>query len=84
MTTVTLPRPGSTLLTGADRDLIGMLADGVPSKQAARSFGVSPAAVDLWVRRLMAATGTANRTHLVATALRCGWIGAQDAYGAAA
>jgi DNA-binding NarL/FixJ family response regulator len=74
MTAVTLPRPGSALLADRDRALIAMLADGVPSKQAARSLGVSPAAVDLWVRRLMAATGTANRTHLVATALRCGWL----------
>lgn len=75
---ITLPRPGASLLSVRDRELLAMLADGVGSKQAGRALGVSAAAVDLWVRRLMSATGTANRTHLVATALRCGWLAAGD------
>ena len=83
-TVITLPRPGSTLLTDFDRRAIALLADGMTIKSAARRLGVDPAWLGTHVARLTAKTGTSNGTHLVATALRSGWIGAQDAYGAAA
>lgn len=71
---LTLPRPGSTLLTDTDRDLIRMLADGLSLRQIAARLGVSFSVVGNRLSRLYARTGTSNSTHLVATALRSGWL----------
>ncbi|HEY8977862.1 MAG TPA: helix-turn-helix domain-containing protein [Burkholderiaceae bacterium] len=84
MTALTLPRPGSTLLTDADRDLIRMLADGMTGKQIGRRLGVAPTVVSTRTARLRAKTGTDNTAHLVATATRCGWIGAWELHRIAA
>lgn len=69
-----LPRPGHALLTDADRAMLLMLADGLTLKQAAARLGTSPSAVGTRLSRLYAETGTSNGTHLVATALRHGWL----------
>jgi len=82
-TTVALPRPGSSLLSDADRRLIAHLAAGLTAKEIARRTGRSRNAVALSVSRLLAKTGTSNAAHLVATALRCGWLDG-GAYEAAA
>lgn len=82
--TLALPRPGSALLDHADRALIRMLSEGLGSKQIGRRLGIATLAVEKRMSRLHAKTGTENTAHMVATALRCGWIGAEDAYGAAA
>ncbi len=71
---IALPRPGASLLTDADRDLIRMLADGWSLKRIGRHYGLSAVAIGNRLSRLYARTGTNNSAHLVATALRCGWL----------
>lgn len=84
MTVVTLPRPGASLLTNADRHLIAMLADGYPYKRIGPLIGIHPASVGNRVMSLVRRTGTENPRHLVATALRCGWLDDDAASRAAA
>lgn len=74
MTAPTLPRPGSTLLTDADRDLIRMLADGMSAAEIGRRAYISERVAQRQVQAIMDKTGTRNATHLVAVALRCGWL----------
>lgn len=81
---VALPRPGSTLLTDEDRRIIALLAAGYTIKSAARRLEMNPATLGVHISRLLARTGTSNGTHLVATALRCGWLDGDDAFEAAA
>ena len=81
---ISLPRPGSTLLTADDRALIQMLSEGLACKQIGRRLGISALAVEKRMSRLHAKTGTENTAHLVATALRCGWLDGGDAFESAA
>lgn len=74
MTATTLPRPGATLLTDADRALLAALADGKTLKRIAADYATNIPAVQRWIGHLLRRTGTENRTHLVATAVRCGWL----------
>lgn len=55
-----------------------MLADGEPCKRIARHLGICTGAVKKRMSRLYVKTGTENSAHLVATALRCGWLGADE------
>lgn len=82
--TITLPRPGSMLLNDTDRAILRMLALGLDSVDVARRYHLGHAFADGRVRSLLAKTGTDDLGQLVVTAVRSGWIGAQDAYGAAA
>jgi DNA-binding NarL/FixJ family response regulator len=81
---IALPRPGSTLLNDTDRAILRMLALGLDSVDVARRYHLGHAFAAERVRSLLAKTGTDDLDQLVVTALRSGWIGAQDAYGAAA
>jgi len=71
---IALPRPGSTLLTDADRGLIRMLADGMSAAEIGRRLYISERVAQRRVQAILDKTGTRNATHLVATALRCGWL----------
>lgn len=69
-----LPRPGSALLSDADRELIAMLADGMSAAEIGRRTFVSERVAQRRVQAVTAKTGTRNAAHLVAAALRCGWL----------
>lgn len=75
---ISLPRPGSTLLDVADRDLIAMLADGMSAAEIGRRVYISERVAQRRVQAILDKTGTRNATHLVATALRCGWLSGTD------
>ncbi len=74
MTAVTLPRPGTGLLSDADRALIGMLADGMSAAEIGRRTYVAERMAQKRVHAVLTKTGTRNAAHLVAVALRCGWL----------
>lgn len=63
------PRPND-----AERRVLECLADGMSDKRIAREIGSPLATVTSRVRRLMAKAGADNRTHLLALAIRRGWI----------
>lgn len=79
MTAVTLPRPGASLLTDADRQLIAMVAGGLTVTQIGDRLGESEQAVTKRLRDLRATTCTRNNRHLVNTAKRNGWIDCETA-----
>jgi DNA-binding CsgD family transcriptional regulator len=80
---ITLPRPGSSLLADADRELIALLADGMSAAEIGRRLFISERVAQRRVQAILDKTGTRNATHLVATALRCGWLD-RDAHEVAA
>ncbi len=66
-----LPRPRPT---DVERRLLECLVDGMSDKQIARATGSPLSTVASRVQRLLVKAGAANRTHLLALAIRRGWI----------
>lgn len=67
------PRPGSPLTT-VEEQIVSLLAEGWTTRQLARALGAGPAAIDSRVRDMTRRVGARNRTHLVAKAIRRGWV----------
>ena len=63
-----------TLLTGRERQVLGMVAMGMSSSWIAAALGVSPATVETHVRHCLDKLGARNRAHAIALGLRAGEI----------
>lgn len=55
-------------------EVIAGIAGGQSNTAIAATLGISEETIKSHVRHALARTATANRTHLVATAIRNGWI----------
>lgn len=62
----------STILTGRELEVVGLVAEGLTNKEIARKLEISPATVKVHVERLIAKLGVADRTQaaVVATKLQ--------------
>ena len=59
-------------LTAREREVLGLLAEGMPNKQIARVLGISVRTVTVHVSNLLRKTGAASRTEAALWALRGG------------
>jgi DNA-binding NarL/FixJ family response regulator len=70
-------------LTAREREVLGLLAEGMPNKQIARVLGISVRTVTVHVSNLLRKTGASSRTEAVLWALsgdhRVGWRDNQTA-----
>jgi len=62
------PRRPSTRLSPREREVLGLLAEGLPTKQIARSLGITERTVKFHVTSLFMKLGAANRAQAVALA----------------
>jgi len=63
-------RRGSGDITLREREVLGLVAEGLPNRSIAARLYLSPRTVEKHVQRLMAKTGTANRAQLATYALK--------------
>lgn len=63
-------------LTPRQRDVLNLLAQGLPNKAIGRELGIAERTVKLHVQGLFELLGASNRTHAVALARACGLLGA--------
>ncbi|GAA0559560.1 hypothetical protein GCM10010172_48310 [Paractinoplanes ferrugineus] len=70
-------QPQPVELTAREREVLGLLAEGMPNKQIARVLGISVRTVTVHVSNLLRKTGASSRTEAVLWALsgdhRVGW-----------
>lgn len=66
--------PIPSLLTGREREVLGMVAMGMGSSWIAVALGVSPSTVETHVRHCLDKLGARNRAHAIALGLRSGEI----------
>jgi DNA-binding NarL/FixJ family response regulator len=59
-------------LTAREREVLGLLAEGMPNKQIAKVLGISVRTVTVHVSNLLRKTGAASRTEAVLWALHRG------------
>jgi DNA-binding NarL/FixJ family response regulator len=62
------PREGRTRLSGREREVLGLLAEGLTTKEMARRLGITERTVKFHVHSLCAKLGAANRAQAVALA----------------
>lgn len=62
------PRHGRTGLSARERETLGLLAEGLTTKEMARQLGITERTVKFHVHSLCAKLGAANRTQAVALA----------------
>ena len=62
-------------LTPREREVLGLLAQGLTDQQAADALGISPRTVEKHVGGVLHKLGARNRTEAVARALEGGWAG---------
>jgi DNA-binding NarL/FixJ family response regulator len=65
-------RGASADLTAREREVLGLLAEGMPNKQIAKVLGISVRTVTVHVSNLLRKTGAASRTEAVLWALHRG------------
>jgi DNA-binding CsgD family transcriptional regulator len=65
-------RAGAASLTGREREIAALVAEGLPNRQIAERLVVSERTVETHVRAALAKIGAANRTQLAAWATRSG------------
>jgi len=58
------------LLTGREREVLGLVARGLTNKEIARDLGVSPATIKAHVERIIAKLGVSDRTQAAVLAAR--------------
>jgi RNA polymerase sigma factor (sigma-70 family) len=62
-------------LTGREREIMKLVADGLPNKEIARSLGISHRTVEVHRARVMQKTGVTNLVELSRLAQACGLLG---------
>ena len=65
---------GAGSITGREREILAMVANGAENKQVARSLGLSEETVKSYLRNLFTRWGVTSRAEAVATAIRLGII----------
>lgn len=60
----------STILTGREREVVALVAEGLTNKEIARRLEISPATVKVHVERLIAKLGVADRTQAAVLATK--------------
>lgn len=68
------PATGSGCLSPVERRVLELLGDGLTDAEVAERLGCSVAKAKACVRAVLRKTGSRNRAHAVAKALREGWI----------
>jgi HD-GYP domain-containing protein (c-di-GMP phosphodiesterase class II) len=71
-----LRRPAG--LSGRECDVLGLLAQGLTTKQAAHRLGISPKTCDHHIQRLYSKIGVSTRAGAVLFALEHGFVGSRD------
>jgi DNA-binding CsgD family transcriptional regulator len=71
---MTPPRHAACPFTDKELELLRRLADGETRSRIAREMLVKERSLYTSVSRMLARVGASNATHLVAGALRAGWI----------
>lgn len=67
-----LPKPGQTLLSAREREVLGRLASGARGSQIAQEMGVAVKTVDTYRRRMMQKLGLRSQSELVRYAMALG------------
>jgi DNA-binding NarL/FixJ family response regulator len=62
--------PDQADLTAREREVLGLLAEGMSNKQIARSLGISVRTVTVHVSNLLRKTGASSRTEAALKAIR--------------
>ncbi len=70
MAAIGTPRRPPTRLSPREHEVLGLLAEGLPTKQIARSLGITERTVKFHVTSLFTKLGAANRAQVVALANR--------------
>ena len=65
-------------LTAREREVLGLLADGLAHDEIAQRLGIGSETVRTHVRKASSRLGAATRTQAVATALRLGLISSRS------
>jgi len=68
------PRPGGTLLTTRERQVLELLAEGLSHEEIGGRLGISGETVRTHLQKASERLGAGTRTQAVATALRLGFI----------
>ena len=66
--------PPPERLTGREREVLALVARGLPNKVIARELGISDKTVKTHVSHLLAKLGASDRTDAAVRALRAGWL----------
>jgi DNA-binding CsgD family transcriptional regulator len=66
---VASPTKAADELTARENEVLALVAEGLPSKTIAERLFLSPRTVEKHVERLLAKTGSTNRSQLVAYVL---------------
>ncbi len=69
------PPASSGRLTQRQREVLELLARGLPNKAIGRELGIAERTVKVHVQGLFELLGATNRTHVVARAREGGWLG---------
>jgi two-component system NarL family response regulator len=74
LTGLRLTVPDGVTLSGRQLQLLGLIAAGMATEEAAAQMGVSCETARTHLKRTIGRLGARNRTHAVAMALRAGLI----------
>jgi len=69
------PAPAGTTLTRREREVLGLVAEGLTNRQIGQRLFASPHTIANHVRSILAKTGSGNRTEAAAWAHRAGLVG---------
>jgi DNA-binding CsgD family transcriptional regulator len=69
------PPPAAHQLTAREREVLGLVADGLTNHEVARALAMSPKTASVHVSRILAKLQAGNRTEAVAIARRQGVLG---------
>lgn len=69
-----MPRPHSNGPTNREEDVLVLLANGMSAKQIAREFGINTQTVKVHLTNMREKIGAHNSPHLVALAIKVGWL----------
>ena len=73
-------RPEPPKLTNRERSVLELVAEGKLNREIASEIGITTRVVETYVRRLLAKTGTSNRTQLLRRALQIGLLSPDPPY----